>query len=367
MTEYTIEAFFVGVGPELDTDESNWTAEQAASLVGNVYGSTGSPLYQNIELLTLDDSNNDGVIREDDQAGIAENLTYSGSASTLDSILLYNVSVIFNDGSSNTAQMIMLQDDLGRMFLSPMPSGDASNNVLDDGPIRSITIDSIAGDGYYALPVGIEADAFVVCFREGTRIRCPNGEIPVEQLTAGDMVETLDHGAQPITWLAREQVAHGVGTSPIRIGKHALGEQLPSRDLFLSPQHLVMITSKVALRMFGEDQVFVPAKSLTGTNQISQCSGQGDVTYWHVLLKRHEVLFAEGAMVESFLPGRMAMAGLSEKNRRDLLRQHPLFHFGAFIPPLARTRISGHRAKSLLRRHAQNHKPLYERNLNTFA
>ena len=362
MTEYTIEAFFVGVGPELDTDESNWTAEQAASLVGNTYGSTGSPLYQNIEQLTFEDSDSDGVIREDDQADQAENLTYGGGASTLDTILLYNVSVTFDDGSSNTAQMIMLQDDLGRMFLTPMPSGDASNAVLDDGPIRSIEIDSLAGDGYYGLPVNIEADAFVVCFKEGTNIRCPKGDVPIELLAPGDLVETLDHGPKPITWLAREQVSHGARTSPIQISKYSLGLQLPYRDLFLSPQHLVMTASKIASRMFGEEQVFVPAKMLTATNQISQCSGQGEVIYWHMLLERHEVLFAEGAMVESFLPGPMALAALSAENRRALLQQQPLLQFKAFVPTIARPRISGRRALSLLRRLERNRKPLLENN-----
>lgn len=367
MTEHTIEAFYVGTGPELDTDESNWTGEQASTLIGNVYGSTESPLYQNIELLTLDDSNNDGVIREDDKGGLAENLIYSGDASTLDSILLYNVTVTFDDGSTNTAQMIMLQDDSERMFLAPMPTGDASNDVFDDGPIKSITIDSLAGDGYYALPDDIETDAFVVCFREGTRIRCPQGDIPVERLAVGDLVETLDHGAQPISWLAREQVPQGPNTSPIRIAKHALGEPLPKRDLFLSPQHLVLVASKIALRMFGQEQIFVPAKMLTEVDQIAQCRGTGDVVYWHLLLESHEVLFAEGARVESFRPGPIAMSGLSGSNRLNLLKQKPLLHFPAFVPSLARLRISGNRAKSLMRRHTQNKKPLFESSLNRNA
>src|SRR6056297_1430822 len=40
----------------------------------------------------------------------------------------------------------------------------------------------------------------VPCFVAGTLIKTPLGDVPVEQLQAGDLVITQDHGAQPVRW-----------------------------------------------------------------------------------------------------------------------------------------------------------------------
>ena len=40
--------------------------------------------------------------------------------------------------------------------------------------------------------------ANLLCFALGTWITTPNGQVPIEELAAGDMVVTMDHGPQPI-------------------------------------------------------------------------------------------------------------------------------------------------------------------------
>ena len=40
--------------------------------------------------------------------------------------------------------------------------------------------------------------ANLLCFAQGTWITTPNGQVPIEELAAGDMVVTMDHGPQPI-------------------------------------------------------------------------------------------------------------------------------------------------------------------------
>jgi hypothetical protein len=61
--------------------------------------------------------------------------------------------------------------------------------------------------------VGITDTAFVVvtavpCFARGTMIRTPDGERPVETLVGRRLVETRDHGPQPLRWLG----SHGAAT-----------------------------------------------------------------------------------------------------------------------------------------------------------
>ena len=43
------------------------------------------------------------------------------------------------------------------------------------------------------------------------------------------------------------------------------------------------------------------------------------VRYHHLMLARHDLLIAEGARVESFYPGPMAMIAVSGKDRRDVI------------------------------------------------
>src|SRR5690606_6300515 len=93
-----------------------------------------------------------------------------------------------------------------------------------------------------------------ICFCRGTLIATRNGEVPVEKLRLGDEVLTLDHGYQPIRWLGSRKLSALAlrarpALRPVEIRDGALGAGLPTRDLRLSPQHRVLLRSKVLDRM----------------------------------------------------------------------------------------------------------------------
>ena len=72
-------------------------------------------------------------------------------------------------------------------------------------------------------------------------------------------VLTLDNGARPIRWIGRRTVC-GLGRlAPVRIGAGVLGNR---RDLYLSPNHRVLLRSGAAELCFGSHEVLVPAKAL---------------------------------------------------------------------------------------------------------
>ncbi len=134
----------------------------------------------------------------------------------------------------------------------------------------------------------------IVCFRAGTRIATPRGEILVERLNPGDRVRTHSSGEKAIIWIGRRGIdcrrhPDPVRILPVRIAAHAFGPGLPRRDLFLSPGHAVFV-----------DGDLIPVKCLLNGTTIRQVPASR-VTYFHIELDDHEVIFAEGLATESYL------------------------------------------------------------------
>lgn len=48
----------------------------------------------------------------------------------------------------------------------------------------------------------------VVCFAQITRIRVPGGEMPVEMLQPGDLIQTRDNSVKPIVWIGQKALDH---------------------------------------------------------------------------------------------------------------------------------------------------------------
>jgi hypothetical protein len=144
------------------------------------------------------------------------------------------------------------------------------------------------------------------CFTDGTLIETPGGPIAIEALSAGDIVLTADHGAQPIRWVGRTYLPAAVLAKcpefrPIRIAKDAFGPGRPYRDTALSPQHRVLIDDWRATLFFGEDEVLAPAcKLVNGTNVTIDSTARG-VRYHHLAFDKHEVICGDGLMSESYL------------------------------------------------------------------
>lgn len=136
------------------------------------------------------------------------------------------------------------------------------------------------------------------CFTAGTLIRVPGGTVPVEELKAGDLVETMDHGPQVLRWIGRQEVVGRGDLAPVTIAAGVLGND---RDLAVSPEHRMLLTGWLAELHFGEDEVLVAAKHLVGMPGIGR-QEQAEVSYLHLLFDRHEIVFAEGAPSESLHP-----------------------------------------------------------------
>ncbi|WP_374633803.1 Hint domain-containing protein [Paracoccus sp. (in: a-proteobacteria)] len=171
----------------------------------------------------------------------------------------------------------------------------------------------------------------VPCFARGTMILTARGECAVEDLVIGDRVTTADHGDQEIRWIGSREVAAQDNFAPVCVKKGALGND---RDLWLSPQHRVLVSGDKARLLFDKDEVLVAVKALVNDRDILVKPG-GMVEYFHILLDLHEVVFANGTAAESLYLGEQALRGFSRAARDEITSLFPELEQGE-IPDGAR-------------------------------
>ena len=136
----------------------------------------------------------------------------------------------------------------------------------------------------------------IECFLTGTHILTNKGEVTVENLAIGDNVVTAEGKLEPVKWIGYQtvqphQVKNPLRGYPILIKAGALGNNLPQRDLYVSPDHA----------MFFEG-VLINAGALVNGTSIIKTEPKEAFTYYHVELENHALLLAEGAHAESYLP-----------------------------------------------------------------
>ncbi|WP_372572530.1 Hint domain-containing protein [Ruegeria jejuensis] len=139
----------------------------------------------------------------------------------------------------------------------------------------------------------------IACFTEGTMIRTPGGERAIETLQVGDLVDTLDHGPQPIRWIGRRSVAGRGRHAPIRFAPGTIGNDRPVQ---VSPQHRVLLSGWRCELFFHAPEVLCAAKHLCDGDRIHRAPCD-QITYFHLMFDRHEIVLGENALLESFYAG----------------------------------------------------------------
>ncbi len=141
----------------------------------------------------------------------------------------------------------------------------------------------------------ITQDSGAPCFARGTGILTPLGYVPVERLQPGDQVVTHQGALAPVRWVGWRTIdlaAHHRPEAvwPVRMCEGALGPGIPGRDIILSPDHALLLHGQL-----------VPVKLLTNNATIKRETSSLAVTYFHIELARHDIIFAEHLAVETYL------------------------------------------------------------------
>lgn len=185
------------------------------------------------------------------------------------------------------------------------------NQVLQPGTLVSTTFVNTSGP----LNVGTLGPP---CFTAGTMIATPEGKRAVEDLKAGDLVLTVDHGPQPLVWVGSTTVVSEGKLAPIRFEAGVFGLDRP---LLVSPQHRMLVEDWQASYLFGLSEALVPAHTLVNDDTVTRVEG-GEIEYFHLLFKQHEIVIANGAKSESYYPGH-ALSASDRETQSEVLHLFP--------------------------------------------
>jgi hypothetical protein len=255
----------------------------------------------------------------------------------IDDDVTFDQSFILTDGSQRWVATLIDMPEIARpllMFVDELPPKEQPLWIVEalEAPERV----SYLREGHEG----------VVCFTPGTMLETPDGQVPVEELVAGDRVTTRDNGSEDILWVGERHVSGArlyamPDLRPVRIREGALGDDRPVGDLIVSPDHRMMIKGPAALALWGEREVLVTARDMIDDHRVTRDFSAKSVTYIHLMLPRHHILVANGMETESFHPGAAQIDAIAEDQLERLFDVMPELRYDTSVyGPMSRRVLS---------------------------
>ncbi len=153
-----------------------------------------------------------------------------GPPQTLDGLGVYNATITYTDGTPPaTITATIFQDTDGNLYLAPETSQNADYSAMTAAPIESLSLDSRVNISSGRLLANRQSTDFV-CYASGTLVMTDRGEVPVQDLGAGDRVNSVDRGPVAIRWVRSSDQALGNtrdDQKPVLISAGSLGLGVP--------------------------------------------------------------------------------------------------------------------------------------------
>ena len=345
--------------PDFVNPGNSGNTSSIAGLHGNTYDAAA--IRQNFDFI---DGDGDGQLRDTDADGSAsggDRINVGGGNVAVDSLQRVTVRITFDDGSTfesvNNFRGYLLTT--GQVVLNPMDSTVNHPDMLPFARWDTLTIINSSPNTISNTNMSLQDDPLPVCFAGDALIETSSGPIRAREIAPGDLVVTRDHGLQRVTWAGRSEVGGHVFRAnpklrPVRIAAGALGNGLPTRDLLVSRQHRMLLSSRVAERMFGVPEVFVAAIKLTVLPGIDVDETVESIDYVHLLFDDHQIVYAEGAPAESLLVGSEALKAVGAEARAEIFALFPELRGPEDGLAPARQIPEGARQKQLVARHKKN-------------
>jgi len=124
-----------------------------------------------------------------------------------------------------------------------------------------------------------------------------DGARRIEDMATGDLLPTVFGGVRPIQWIGRypfrksdPSKAWPKDVRPIRVARSALAPEVPHADLYVTAEHAFLI-----------DGLLIPVRDLINGTTITRHEGRDfdELEYFNIKVEGHDVIYAEGAPVET--------------------------------------------------------------------
>jgi hypothetical protein len=173
-----------------------------------------------------------------------------------------------------------------------------------------------------------DAPGGIICFTPGTLILTAEGPRPVETVAPGMRLQTKDNGCAEVLWTGRRRITgarlHAMPhLAPVRLREGALDRGVPDTGILVSPDHRLVLRGARARALFNEDEVLVAARDLVNDDSVVVERGLREVTYIHLLLPSHQIVFANGVETESFHPASAALVTMEDSQLAAMFAQLP--------------------------------------------
>ena len=183
-------------------------------------------------------------------------------------------------------------------------------------------------------------DAFSA-FARGTLISTPHGDVAVEDLQPGDMINTATGEPAKLIWIGSTSFVPadaGRRIPLIRIMSDTFGEARPSSFVTLGPAARILHTPHHLRAEAGEQRMLTPARAFLDGVNVIEVVPPTPIRLFHICLDRHAVIRAGGIELESYHPGANATRTVTHSLRDRFLGMFPQIGHISDFGPLANPR-----------------------------
>jgi hypothetical protein len=282
------------------TDQDNTFAEKATSSTFTVHEDTAAPTESVPSSPQTDNWETGGNLIFGSASHNAITVGDSGGSTTL-TVTVSVGSGTFTLGSTHNVTVT----NNGSGSVTIVGTAGNINTALNNSTYHTTSHNTAHGNTDDTLTVSVTDQAGntssnsvsidVICFMPGTMIRTPDGEVPVENLKPDDLVCTTDGRTVRANWIGQQTVStifsDKMRVLPIRIKAGALADNVPSRDLLVSPDHALLV----------EGALIQAGALVNGTSIVREQNVPTIFTYYHVEVDDHSLILAENTPAETFV------------------------------------------------------------------
>ncbi|MGJ8627724.1 MAG: Hint domain-containing protein [Sulfitobacter sp.] len=178
-------------------------------------------------------------------------------------------------------------------------------------------------------------------FARGTLIQTVHGDVAIEDLQPGDMINTTSGEPSKLVWIG------STSFSPIDAGRRiplisimpdSFGQSRPSSVLTVGPGARVLHTPHHLRSEAGSARMLTPVRELLDGVNVIEVVPPTPVRLFHICLERHAAVHAGGIEMETFHPGAGAMRSLPHSLQGRFLSMFPRIGHISDFGPLAHPR-----------------------------